>query len=167
MKTQSIVLSFLFVFVALCTVKAQKYPVTTLKKENIKVWGECGMCKKKIETASKQAGAVTADWNEDSKVLSVSYNTNKTSATKIQQAVAGVGYDTKDIKATDGAYNKLPGCCKYERAANATTAAATSCCGSEKACSKDAACCKDGKCDKTNSACADMTACKEKGCCKS
>ncbi len=167
MKTQSIVLSILFVFVTLCTVKAQKYPVTALKKENIKVWGECGMCKKKIETASIQAGAVTADWNEDSKVLSVSYNTSKTSATKIQQAVAATGYDTRDIKATDGAYDKLPGCCKYERAANAATTTATSCCDNEKACSKDAACCKDGKCDRTNGVCADMTACKEKGCCKS
>jgi periplasmic mercuric ion binding protein len=166
MKTQSIVLSFLFIFASLFTVNAQKYPVSFVKKENIKVWGECGMCKNKIEKASKQAGAVTADWNEDSKLLSVSYNPNKTNPAKIQQAIAAAGYDTKDITASSDAYNKLPGCCKYERAAT-TQVAATSCCGDEKVCSKDAACCKDGHCDKTNGTCKDMTACKEKGCCKS
>jgi periplasmic mercuric ion binding protein len=165
MKTRYIVLSILFVFAALFTVKAQKYPVTAVKKENIKVWGECGMCKKKIESASVQAGAITADWNEDSKVLSVSYDFNKTNPAKIQQAIAAAGYDTRDITATNDAYNKLPGCCKYERAA--TTSQAATCCGNEKACSKDAACCKDGKCDKTNGSCTDMTVCKEKGCCKS
>lgn len=88
---------------------------TAVKKETIKVWGNCGMCKKVIEKAAKSAGATTASWNEDSKELKVAYAVNKTSGTKIQQAVAKSGYDTQDFTANDPAYNKLPGCCHYER----------------------------------------------------
>jgi len=167
MKTQHIVLSFLFVLAAFFTVSAQKVINNSIKKENIKVWGECGMCKKKIEKASKDAGAIAADWSPESKVLSVSYNSNKTSTEKIQQAIAATGYDTKDISATTEAYNNLPGCCHYERKEATKQVATTNCCNNVKNCNKDMSCCKDGKCDKTNGTCKDMTACKEKGCCKS
>lgn len=88
---------------------------TAVKKETIKVWGNCGMCKKVIEKAARSAGATTASWNEDSKELKVAYAVNKTSGTKIQQAVAKSGYDTQDFTANDPAYYKLPGCCHYDR----------------------------------------------------
>jgi mercuric ion binding protein len=88
-----------------------------VKKETIKVWGNCGMCKTKIEKAAKQAGAKTALWNEETKELKVSYVAKKTSNKKIQQAIVGVGYDTQDFTADDKVYNKLHGCCQYERKA--------------------------------------------------
>jgi hypothetical protein len=115
MKTQHIALSFLFVFASLFTANAHNFSLTSIKKDKIRVWGECGMCKNRIEKAAKEAGAITANWNEDSKYLVVSYNDSKTSLLKIQQAIAGVGHDTKELTATEEAYNKLPGCCKYER----------------------------------------------------
>lgn len=34
---------------------------------------------------------------------------------KIHEKIASVGHDTEKVKATDKAYNSLPGCCKYER----------------------------------------------------
>ncbi|MEY3577974.1 MAG: hypothetical protein RL394_1559, partial [Bacteroidota bacterium] len=37
------------------------------KSEEIKVWGNCGMCKKVIETAALKAGAATASWSEETK----------------------------------------------------------------------------------------------------
>jgi periplasmic mercuric ion binding protein len=166
MKTQYIVLSFLFVFAALFTVKAQKFPVTAVKKENIKVWGECRMCKKKIENASLTAGAIKAEWNDESKILSVSYNIYKTSSAKIQQAVAAAGYDTKDFLATGAAYNNLPACCHYQRKELAKRTS-LNCCKDEMGCAKYSVCCKDAACDKSNSNCSDMTTCKEKGRCKS
>lgn len=43
------------------------------KTEEIKVWGNCGMCKKTIEAAAIKAGAKTANWNKDSKVLNVEF----------------------------------------------------------------------------------------------
>jgi len=115
MKTQHIVLTCLFIIASVCSMQAQKGSVVLPKKEIIPVWGECGMCRNKIEKAAKTAGAETASWNEDSKQLSVSYFNNKTNAAKIQQAVAAAGYDTKDICAPQAAYDKLPGCCHYER----------------------------------------------------
>ena len=85
------------------------------KKEMIKVSGSCGMCKKKIEKAAKSAGANNAVWDVDTHMLDLEYNADKTNATKIQEAIAKVGYDTQDVTADDKAYDELHGCCKYDR----------------------------------------------------
>jgi periplasmic mercuric ion binding protein len=123
--------------------------------ETIPVSGNCGMCKSKIEKAATKAGATKADWDIEAKKLTVTYSSSSTNAAKIQQAIASVGYDTRDFKTTDEAYNKLHGCCKYERAPGTKV----SCCDHEK-CSKGENCCaKDGKCT-------DTAACKESGCCQ-
>lgn len=139
-----------FFFVLFISIASISFAQTTT--ETFKVAGECGMCKKKIEAAAKEAGATYALWNTDSKVMTVKYNSTATNKAKIEKAIAGVGYDTPTIKATDEAYNKLHECCKYERSATA----AASCCDDEK-CTKTA-CMKDGKCSP------DMTCCKEAGC---
>ena len=118
----------------------------TTKNESFKVSGECGMCKKKIEKAAKEAGATYAVWNTSSKILTVKYNSVSTSTAKIQQKIAGVGYDTPAYKATDEAYNSLDECCQYAR-----DGVKKDCCDSQKC--KDAGCCKDGKCTKENSDC--------------
>ena len=110
MKAQSIILSVFILFAAF-TVNAQN----GLKKDTIKVWGNCGMCKETIEGAAKKAGATSADWNEESKELKVSYAVAKTSSEKIQKKIAKAGYDTKDFTASDKAYKALHGCCKYDR----------------------------------------------------
>lgn len=83
--------------------------------DTISVSGNCGMCKNNIEKAAKKAGAASADWNTESKLLTVKYNSSTTNAAKIQQGIAAVGYDTRDFKAADEAYDKLHACCKYER----------------------------------------------------
>jgi len=119
------------------------------KTESIPVSGNCGMCKKTIETAAKKAGATTADWNKDTKVLTIKYNSSTTNAAKVQQSIAAAGYDTRDVKASDAAYNKLHACCQYDRTGNADA---------KHACNE--------KCDMKDGKCADMAACKEKGCCK-
>jgi len=126
----------------------------TEKKETIKVWGNCGMCKTTIEKSAKKAGAKTANWNEDSKELQVSYAVNKTSSVKIQQAIANSGYDTQDLTADQKAYDKLHSCCKYDRKGAAASSDKAKCCDDEK-CAKEAADCKSTQC------------CKEKSCCKS
>lgn len=120
MKTQSIVLSFLFIVFSALSVSAQKKDATQ-KKETLKVWGECGMCKKTIEKAAKDSGATTANWNTESKKLTITYNTSKTSNEKIQQAIAAAGYDTQNLTADNEAYDKLHECCKYDRKAAAAS----------------------------------------------
>ncbi len=189
MKTQYIGLTLLFFIAALFNVQAQKSPASSLKTQTIKVYGECGMCKRVIEKSALQAGAASANWNEDTKVLNVSYSVNKTNTNKIQQSIAAAGYDTQDFTATNEAYNNLKECCHYQRKDVAQQK--TSCCDNDKCmkdgkCIKDAAacaeackdmncckkegmasCCKDGKCDSKMECCKDMTACKDKGCCRS
>ncbi|MGJ7033040.1 heavy-metal-associated domain-containing protein [Niabella hirudinis] len=85
------------------------------KTEKIPVSGNCGMCKKTIEKAAKTAGAKEAVWDIPTKLLSVKYNAKKTNSSKIQNAVADAGYDTRDIRGKDAAYEKLHACCRYER----------------------------------------------------
>ncbi|MEN9952822.1 MAG: hypothetical protein RLZZ520_1090 [Bacteroidota bacterium] len=125
---------------------------TAQKKEEIKVWGNCGMCKKVIETAATGAGATKASWSEETKILSVAYNAKKTDVDKIQQAIVAAGYDTQDFTAPTEVYNKLHGCCQYERKQSAQTTmhqAKMDCCKDGK-CEKGKDCqdCKDGKCMK-------------------
>lgn len=116
--------------------------VTNAQKETatFEVSGNCGMCKTKIEKAAKESGATDAEWNRETKQLTVKYKGSKTSVDKIQKEIAAVGYDNAGARATDETYSKLHGCCKYERKAttpaklgpNATTKKdGASCCSKE------------------------------------
>lgn len=127
---------------------SNSFAQSSVKNETIKVWGNCGMCKTTIEKAATKAGASTADWNEESKELKVSYASNKTSSEKIQQQIAKSGYDTQGFKASDKAYDKLHGCCKYER----SDAAGKACCAMET--------CAKGEDCKTQDCCKDISCCK-------
>ncbi|MBK8788549.1 MAG: cation transporter [Chitinophagaceae bacterium] len=122
MKTVSLFAAIIFSLFSISTSTAQ-----TAKTETIKVWGNCGMCKTTIEKAAKKAGAKTANWNEDSKELKVSYTENKTSSAKIQEAIAKSGYDTQDFIGIKSAYDNLPGCCKYDRKEATASAASFAC----------------------------------------
>lgn len=104
----------IFSIIALC-IAFSTTSFAQSKTDTIPVSGNCGMCKNNIEKAAKKAGAASADWNTESKILTVKYNSSSTNAAKIQQSIASVGYDTRDFKAADEAYDKLHSCCKYER----------------------------------------------------
>lgn len=86
------------------------------KTEKIKVKGNCGMCEKRIEKAALETNGVSsADWNKETKELTVVFNDSKTSVASIHQAVAAVGHDTDKVKASNETYDKLHACCKYDR----------------------------------------------------
>lgn len=80
-----------------------------------KVLGNCGMCEKTIEKAALKKGVTKADWDKNTKILSLEFNAKKTSADEILKSVANAGYDNEKYTAPDAAYNKLPECCQYER----------------------------------------------------
>jgi copper chaperone CopZ len=83
-----------------------------------KVYGKCGMCKKRIEKAASGLDGVSdVNWDEDSKEFIAQYDAVKVSEKEIQEKIASVGHDTEKVKATDKAYNELPGCCKYDKPA--------------------------------------------------
>ena len=109
MKQKVLILTGLFLIGAM-TVFAQS------KTEKFQVYGKCGMCKNRIKKATKSVDGVTAaDWNKVTKILELTYDESKTNIHKVHMAIAIVGHDTDMHKAKDEVYNKLPGCCKYER----------------------------------------------------
>ncbi|MDD4610068.1 MAG: heavy-metal-associated domain-containing protein [Bacteroidaceae bacterium] len=82
----------------------------------LKVDGECGMCKVKIEKAALGVkGVKTAFWDMKKHVLHLDYDAKTANVAAISKAIAAVGYDTEKDTATDAAYKKLPGCCKYRK----------------------------------------------------
>ena len=79
------------------------------------VRGNCGMCKKTIETAANSVEGVTAaSWDKAKKKMEVSFDASKTDAMAVQTAVANSGYDTENVMGNLDAYKGLPGCCKYD-----------------------------------------------------
>ena len=80
-----------------------------------KVWGNCEMCKETIESSLKDKGIKKADWNTETKMISVSYDASKITLDKIQKNIAFVGYDNVKYKGGNDAYSSLHGCCQYER----------------------------------------------------
>ena len=83
-------------------------------RASFEVDGVCMMCKNRIEKASlKTKGVKSAIWNVESHELRLIFDENKTDLISIQKNIAGVGHDTKELKATDEAYNSVHPCCKY------------------------------------------------------
>ena len=95
------------------TMDHSKMDMASTKTETIKVSGNCGMCKDRIEAAAKVDGVTKADWNNDTKLLTLVYNPAMVKSDDVQKKVAAVGHDTEKFKAPDAVYAKLPGCCKY------------------------------------------------------
>ena len=85
------------------------------KTETLKVWGNCNMCKTRIEKAVRSEGASSADWNTKTKLLTVTFDPANTSVDAFSKKLAAVGHDTEKYRADDKAYNALDSCCKYER----------------------------------------------------
>jgi mercuric ion binding protein len=150
------------IFLLCCTIATTSFSQKT-KTETFQVSGNCGMCEAKIEKAAKAAGATYADWNKDTKVITVKYNSTSSNLAKIQKSIADVGYDNVGVKATTEAYDKLHACCKYDRTAVGTTDGEKMDCCKDGKCTKDGHdgkdcckkegtakmdCCKDGKCTK-------------------
>jgi mercuric ion binding protein len=108
MKTKTIYISILCLALSSVTF-AQSKTVTA----NIKVFGNCVMCKKRIETALDHNGIKLAQWDAKTKNLQVVYNSSKISELKIHELVAAAGHDTEKVKAKDDVYADLPFCCLY------------------------------------------------------
>ena len=113
MKTKSTILIIGLLFIGMTSLFAKE-----LKTEKIKVYGNCGMCKSRIEKAAKSVEGVTkARWDDTEGILTVTFDETKVTVMKIEEATANAGHDTDHVKAPDKTYNNLPGCCKYDRPA--------------------------------------------------
>lgn len=88
---------------------------SNLESKTIKVRGNCGMCKTRIETAVKGFPSALGTWNIATKVLEVSFDPKQTNFNAIMEKVAEVGHDNELFLADDSVYKALPGCCLYDR----------------------------------------------------
>jgi copper chaperone CopZ len=89
--------------------------IKNAKTESVKIYGNCEMCEKTIETAGNIKKVASVDWNKDSKMATITYDSTKTNQDGILKLIALVGYDSDKFLAPDDVYNKLAGCCQYER----------------------------------------------------
>lgn len=89
--------------------------VNNPKTEMVKVFGNCEMCKDGIESAANKKKISKAEWNKDSKMATITYDSKKTNLSAVLKTIALAGFDNDQYLAPDDAYAKLPDCCKYNR----------------------------------------------------
>ncbi|MEO1485214.1 MAG: heavy-metal-associated domain-containing protein [Bacteroidota bacterium] len=84
------------------------------KKMSFEVDGVCQMCKARIEKAALNVNGVKyAVWDIPTHELALIVDERKTNAMEIKSALVAAGHDTKELKATEEAYNDLHFCCRY------------------------------------------------------
>ena len=91
--------------------------VKNAKTETVKIYGNCRMCETTIEKAGKKKKIAKVDWNKDTKMATISYDSTKTNQDEILKRIALSGYDNEKFLAPNDVYAKLPECCQYERKA--------------------------------------------------
>jgi cation transport ATPase len=84
------------------------------ERATLEVDGVCNMCKERIEKACiKTKGVKSAVWNVKTHELNLIFDARKTDLKTIENNIAAVGHDTKNVIATDEAYNSVHDCCRY------------------------------------------------------
>lgn len=114
--------------VLLCTLAITAFAkkVTT----QIKVNGDCASCEKKIEASVDVSGISYADWDKETKMLTVRYNDRKIDVDKIHSLVSEAGYATDKMAANKSAKGV---CCGSQMKKK------TGCCSGKSSCSKSKA----------------------------
>ena len=114
MKLKTIIGSIPFLIFAGCGDNSNSN-VKANNTAELKVLGNCEMCKETIEGSLKVDGVAKSDWDAETNILKVSFDTTIINLDKIAKNVAAVGYDNEKYKANDETYSKLHECCQYER----------------------------------------------------
>lgn len=114
MKSISKILVAITILLSFTSCNAQ---IKNAKTETVKIYGNCDMCEKTIEKAGNLKKIAKVDWNVDTKMATLTYDSKKTNQDAILKRIALSGYDSDKFLAPDNAYSKLPGCCQYDRVA--------------------------------------------------
>ncbi len=105
-------------FIAMCvslSYTACNAQIKNAKTTNVKIYGNCEMCESIIEKAGTVKKVAKVDWNKDTKLASITYDSTKTNQDEILKRIALAGYDSNQFLAPDNVYSALPQCCQYER----------------------------------------------------
>lgn len=105
----------------LLSISACNAQIKNAKTESVKIYGNCGMCETTIEKAGNIKNIAKVDWNKDTKMADLTFDTSKTSKDEILKRIALAGYDSEQFLAPNDVYSKLPECCQYERLIKSVT----------------------------------------------
>lgn len=114
MKIRSKIAIAITVLLSITSCEAQ---IKNAKTATVKVYGNCGMCKKTIEKAGSLRNEAKVDWDADTKIATLTYDVQKTNSDAILKRIALSGHDSDQFLAPDDTYAKLPDCCQYDREA--------------------------------------------------
>src|SRR5690606_41468132 len=93
-----IIAFLILVFSAAFVYAADQKDIAT---QTLKVEGNCNMCKKRIEDAAYIKGVKRAEWDKESKMLTVVYRPSKTDVAKIEKSISGAGHNTEHTEAAE------------------------------------------------------------------
>ncbi len=113
MKKLSKLLMTILVLLSITTNAQLKNKMTA----TVKIYGNCGMCEENIEKAGCIKNGANVDWNVDTKMATITYDSQKTNLESILKQIALAGYDSDQFLAPSDTYSKLPSCCQYDREA--------------------------------------------------
>src|SRR3970040_1424460 len=82
--------------------------IKNTKTETVEIYGNCGMCKTTIEKAGNLKKVAQVDWNKDTQMATLTYDSQKTNQEEIVKRIALAGYDSNSFLAPDAAYDNLP-----------------------------------------------------------
>ncbi len=88
----------------------------TPERDTLEIWvnGLCGMCGDRIEEAAEGTrGVHSASWDDETRILTVTYESGRLNQQRLHYRIASAGHDTREILAPDPVYDALPMCCKY------------------------------------------------------
>ena len=112
MKTITIIMTLTVLLVSTTFNAQTKYT----KTETVKIYGNGDRCESTIENAGNLKNEATVDWDKNTKMATISYDSTKTSKEEILKRIALAGYDSDVFLAPDDTYANLPSGCQYERA---------------------------------------------------
>jgi periplasmic mercuric ion binding protein len=106
---------FIITFIFAFGLQAQAQGQNT-EEVQIKVLGNCGMCKERIEKAAYSVrGVRSANWNIKEQKLTLVYRTDRTDQQTIERAIARAGHDTENFLTDEKTHANLHHCCVYKR----------------------------------------------------
>jgi copper chaperone CopZ len=114
---KSFIKSIIVVSIALFTTNISIAQTKNLKVAEVKVYGNCGMCKKTIEKAGNVKGKSNVVWDTETAMARITIDSTKTSIDDVLKSIAKVGYDSDKFRSSDSVYDNLHGCCQYDRPA--------------------------------------------------
>jgi len=94
----------------------------------IEVKANCEICKEKIEKTLDIPGISHADWNKETKILTVRYNEKKISLDDIHSMISNIGYATNKVNANSESQAQVMKCCQPKEPVKKCNTTKKGCC---------------------------------------